>query len=157
MDDTIIVSNKNKLDLKHKNEHPKYEYYKFEVPKTGEKSKVQVSFYEIPPNKSNYPFHYHLRDEEVFYIIKGKGLLKTFDSEIIVQEGDVIVCPPSPQGAHMLTNIMSDENLVYIEFDVTHIPEIVKYPNSEKTGVFEEKGIKAFYKAGTEVDYYTGE
>ncbi|HHV28054.1 cupin domain-containing protein [Acetivibrio mesophilus] len=157
MENEIVVTNKDKLDVQHKNEHPSYEYRKFEVPKTSEKSKFQIAFYEIPPNKSNYPFHYHLRDEEAFYIIKGKGLLKTCDSEILVQEGDVIVCPPTPQGVHMLTNIMSDENLVYIEFDITHYPEIIKYPNSDKIGIFEEEGKKAFYKSKSTVEYYTDE
>ena len=36
-----------------------------------------VSIYEVPPGKSAVPYHYHLRNEEVFFILSGTGLLKS--------------------------------------------------------------------------------
>lgn len=51
--------------------HP-YEYNKYQVVKPNKESQISVSIYEIPPQKSNYPYHYHLKSEEVFYIISGR-------------------------------------------------------------------------------------
>jgi uncharacterized cupin superfamily protein len=69
--------------------HKQYEYNKFEVTDSRDKYEVAspnegnqtvAAFYTLPPGKSNYPFHYHTANEEVFYIISGTGVLKTFDT-----------------------------------------------------------------------------
>jgi len=62
---------------KHKNEHDDYEYYKRDLVPKGFAEQCAVSIYEIPPGKSAYPYHYHMKNEECFYIISGEGILKT--------------------------------------------------------------------------------
>ena len=64
------------LPAKHKAEHEGYEYLRRDFVRRGETSGTQVSIYEIPPQKSAYPYHYHLKDEETFFILSGEGLLK---------------------------------------------------------------------------------
>lgn len=73
----IQITNKNSIEPKHKSEHETYEYYKYEVTPRSKDAQCYVAFYEIPPQKANYPYHYHLNSEEVFYIISGKGILET--------------------------------------------------------------------------------
>ena len=76
----ITVTRMDRIIPKHRNECEPYEYYKHEVTDARDKYEVRspsegnqtvVAFYTLPPGKSNYPFHYHTTNEEVFYIISG--------------------------------------------------------------------------------------
>ena len=60
------------MESKHKNEHDPYVYtQRVFVPKR-EGGQCAVSVYTIEPGKSAYPYHYHTKNEEVFYILRGK-------------------------------------------------------------------------------------
>ena len=89
--------------------------------------KLFVTFYTLMPGKTNYPYHHHSSMEEVYYIISGIGTLKTPSGDKKVVEGDVIVFPANPNGAHQLTNT-SDEPLVYIDIDTASASEVVFFP-----------------------------
>lgn len=140
----------------HKCEHEGYEYYRRKfVPFGGAKNTV-VSVYEIPPQKSAYPYHYHHKNEETFYILTGEGILKTPGGERKVTAGDLLFFPTGPEGAHKLTNCSETENLVYIDFDVVHDIDIAVYPDSEKIGVW-GMGINKIFPRSGDVGYYAGE
>ena len=162
----IIITNKDEITPKHQNEHEPYEYHKFEVTDSREKYEVAspnegnqtvVAFYEIPPGKSNYPFHYHTTNEEVFYIISGAGVLETFDEKRPVKAGDIIVCPVGKNGAHKLTNTSETENLVYLDVDTNNTPDIAYYPHSNKLGIRAAGGIHDNYIIDNTAGYYEGE
>ena len=74
-----------------------------------------------------------------------------------IKAGDIIVCPPGEDGAHRIYNSSSEDILNYIDFDTSNSPDLIKYPNSNKTGIIIHNQSSAFYKDGTEVDYYDGE
>jgi len=162
----IIITNKNKITPKHQNEHEKYEYYKYEV--TDSRHKYEVSgpnegnqtvaaFYELPPGKSGYPFHYHTTNEEVFYIISGVGILETFDEKYKISAGDIIVCPVGKNGAHKITNASETENLVYLDVDTNNTPDIAYYPDSNKLGIRAAGGIRDNFNLDDAIDYYENE
>jgi len=90
--------------------------------------KLFVTFYTLMPGKTNYPYHYHSGMEEVYYIVNGTGTLKTPTGDKAVVEGDIIVFPANPNGAHQLTNTSSDP-LIYIDIDSNASPEVVFYPD----------------------------
>ena len=150
----IRITRKEEIDFIHKDEHPLYEYYKYKIPKVFHGSKLDIAFYEIPPKKSGYPYHYHLKNEEVFYIISGTGKLRSGKIEREISSGDVIVCPPGEDGAHMITNISTTESLVYFEVDLSYDPDVIKYPDMNKVGIISENGDKMFFKENMGVDYY---
>ena len=146
----------SELQQIHKSEHEDYEYYKREfVPKVSSNQCV-VSVYEIPPGKSAYPYHYHTKNEEVFYIVKGSGILKTPLGERLVSAGELLFFPTNENGAHKLTNHSTTEVLVYLDFDTLNDIDVAFYPDSKKIGVF-GKGINQIYKTSDQVDYYDGE
>ncbi len=153
----IIFSNKESITPEHQNEHQPYEYYKRIIAGADTGNQCNVSIYDIPPGKSNYPYHYHTANEEIFYIISGKGLLKTPEGEKLVSPGDVVICPASDKGAHKLTNTSETETLTYLDVDTNRFPEVVFYPDSSKLGIKEKPGTHRFYLQDTEVDYYVGE
>lgn len=139
----------------HKNEHEGYEYYKRElVPKGAHQCAISV--YEIPPGKSAYPYHYHTKNEEAFYILKGRGLLKTKSGEREVTAGDFLFFPANEEGAHKLTNISETEPLVYLDFDTHNDIDVAFYPDSGKIGIW-GMGINRLYRTDQNVDYYDGE
>lgn len=153
--DKIIYTNVKDVPQSHKNDHEGYEYYRRElIPKN--QGQCNIAIYEIPPNKSAYPYHYHMKNEESFYIISGKGLLRTPDGERIVSAGDFMFFPPNENGAHKLTNVSDNENLVYIDFDTANDLEVAFYPNSDKIGIW-GMNINKLFKLDQSVDYYEGE
>lgn len=117
--------------------------------------KLSVNFYKLQPETSNYPYHQHTGNEEVFYIISGTATLKTPKGDIEVSEGDVIVMPPNESGAHMLTN-NSNEPLFYLDVHTVASPEVVIYPNTGKVRIITGDMQKSF-KIESEVNYLDGE
>ena len=162
----IIITNMDKITLKHQNEHKLYEYYKhsvtddkykYEISSPVEGNKTVVAFYTLPPGKSNYPFHYHTTNEEVFYIISGSGILETFEETYKISTGDIIVCPAGKNGAHKITNSSETENLVYLDVDTNNTPDIVYYPHSDKIGIRAAGEIRDNYNINNKINYYDNE
>lgn len=156
MDNIIHIKAEDSILKQHKNEHGGFEYYKKEiVPRNANRQSV-VSVYEIPPQKSAYPYHYHCKNEETYYIISGEGILKTIDGNKKVSKGDFIYFPANSNGAHKLTNSSTTENLVYIDFDTNNDLEVSIYPDSNKIGIW-GKDINQIHKITNKSDYYEGE
>lgn len=146
----------DELKVKHKMEHDDYEYYRRDFVPMGYANKTKVSIYEIPPLKSAYPYHFHHKNEETFYIISGEGILKTPSGEMKVASGDLLFFPSDSSGAHKLTNASSTEKLVYVDFDVVYDLDVAVYPDSNKIGIW-GKGINKVYYLDDNKDYYDGE
>lgn len=154
--DEIIKARTNDIPVKHKSEHDGFEYFKREIVSRGSASQCTISVYEIPPGKSAYPYHYHTRNEEVFYIISGFGNLKTPSGNKEISAGDFLFFPPNEKGAHKLTNISDTEMLVYIDFDTKNEIDVAFYPDSGKIGIW-GKNINQVYKVNKQTEYYDGE
>ncbi|MDR0324908.1 MAG: cupin domain-containing protein [Oscillospiraceae bacterium] len=162
----LILTSIGELNPKHQSGHEQYEYSKYEVTDSRDKYEVAspnegnqtvVAFYTIPPGKSNYPFHYHTTNEEVFYFISGNGILETNDEKRPVKAGDIAVCPAGESGAHKITNTSDTENLVYLDVDTNHTPDIAYYPHSNKVGIRAAGGVRDNYSLNSKVDYYDNE
>ena len=70
--------------------------------------------------------------------------------------GELIFFPAGEEGAHKLTNASETENLVYLDFDVTHELDAAVYPDSDKIGIW-GMGINQIFPKSADVDYYHGE
>lgn len=152
----IMITKKDTLPCTHKNEHPDYDYRRYMAVKPNDGQQCCVSLYEIPPGKSNYPYHHHEDNEEVFYIMSGAGVLKTHEGDRAVSAGDIIFCPATEKGAHKLTNTSQTETLVYIDFDTQNSPNVTFYPDSNKIGIY-GAGFSKVFRDSDDVDYYEGE
>jgi uncharacterized cupin superfamily protein len=110
-------------------------------------TKCRVSFVEVEPGNQAFSYHYHEMNEEVFYIISGTGIVRTFKGEITVNAGDMITFPTGEEGSHVIRNGSDKEKLVYIDFDAISVPEIVHLPETNKimvvgpysTGTYDKK------------------
>lgn len=144
------------IQPKHKSEHTQYEYFRRSLVPKDITKQCAVSVYEIPPGKSSYPYHYHTKNEETYYIISGKGTVKTPEGNMEVSSGDFVFFPANERGAHKLTNSSETEMLMYIDFDTYNDIDVTFYPDSGKIGVW-GKNINKLFKTEHEVEYYDGE
>lgn len=154
--DKIVITKADKEGAKHQNAHPGYEYFKKPIFSGSEGNKCNVAVYTLPPRKAAYPYHYHYQSEEVFFIVSGEGSLRTPDGERPVAAGDILAFPSGEKGAHKLTNTSETDDLVYIDFDTYHSPEISFMPDSGKRNIYGE-GFRQIVPEDTNIDYYDGE
>ena len=154
--ESILITSLNRLPAAHKQEHEPYEYFKH-LAMGGGGNGCSAAFYEIPPKKSNYPYHYHTNTTEIFYIISGCGTLKTPEGDKPVQAGDLVICPPYEKGAHKITNASETEMLTYLDVDTASDSDIAFYPDSGKVGVLAQGHYAAWFKKTDEAAYYEGE
>lgn len=116
---------------------------------------------ELPPGKSQCPFHSHHHEEEMFLILDGEGELRFGDQRYPLRRHDVIACPTGGAAvAHQITNTGSTP-LRYLALSTQSTVEVCEYPDSRKVGVFcaEETGagLRKMFHAETTVDYYDRE
>ncbi|MEK6234677.1 MAG: cupin domain-containing protein [Planctomycetales bacterium] len=64
----------------------------------------------LPPGKSTEP-HYHPRTEEIYYVLRGRGLMRIGSESREVGPGDAVAIPPGAR--HQITN-PGDEPLVFL-------------------------------------------
>lgn len=137
MNNKIIVSSLNSINPKYKNEHG-YEFKKYEATQRKDFSQAYICFYEIMPEKSAYPKHYHSYNTECFYIINGEGIIEIIDSKIKIKGGDINVFPCGEKGLHKLINTSRTDKLLYIDFDTANSSDIIHYVDSNKIGIWEK-------------------
>jgi mannose-6-phosphate isomerase-like protein (cupin superfamily) len=68
--------------------------------------------YVIVPPGTTIGIHTHRNNEELYFIVKGKGKMYLQDDERPVKEGDVIVNPVG--GKHGLTNDSENDMMIFI-------------------------------------------
>jgi uncharacterized cupin superfamily protein len=124
--------------------------------------KLGYSFFSVPPGKAAFPYHSHSGNEEMIYIIGGRGVLRFGKEELAVLSGTVIACPPGSEYPHQLINT-GDEELRYLAVSTMKFPDICEYPDSNKVGAYataavgQQVGLRALYVQDTNVGYYEGE
>lgn len=122
------------------------------------------SVVRLAPGKRAWPYHAHYVIEEMFFILKGNGTLRHADKEYPVKEGDFICSPPGPDKPHQIIN-SSDEELMYLAVSTQDRADVVRYPDSEKIGVWcgdaadpgARDNVLAFFKETSASDYWDGE
>lgn len=88
----------------------------------------------LPPGAVGCPFHWHLREDEVFYVLKGRGVLRYGEIVREIGPGDCVSCPAGTQVAHQIANPFDDE-LVYLAIGPYDPHEVCGYPDNGKVMV----------------------
>jgi uncharacterized cupin superfamily protein len=125
------------------------------APKIGAK-KLGYNLTAVPPGKRAYPFHNHRSNEEMFYILEGRGEVRIGADTFPIRAGDFIACPPGgPELAHQIVNTGTGE-LKYLAVSTMQYPEVCEYPDSGKIGVLADS-IRYVNRADSQVGYWEGE
>jgi uncharacterized cupin superfamily protein len=120
----------------------------------------------VPPGKRAFPRHSHRVNEEMFFVIEGEGELTVGDERHALIVGDVVACPPGgPETAHQIRNTSTTTELKYLAVSTRLSPEVVDYPDSNKTGVYGEFAgpdgkpqlTRFLTRTGASLDYWEGE
>ena len=110
----------------------------------------------IAPGKAACPFHSHRGQEEMFFILSGRGTLRYGAEKRPIRAGDVICCPTGgPETAHQIVND-STEELRMLSVSTKVYPDFCEYPDSGKIMAF-GPGYRHMTPAGAAVDYWTDE
>ncbi len=117
------------------------------------------SYDVVPPGKTSCPFHSHLAEEEMFFIIRGTGTLRYGSERRKIRAGDVICCPTGGAAtAHQIIND-SQEDLAYLSISTMMPAEVCEYPDSKKVGAFGDMKprFRHMTEASAAVDYWKDE
>ena len=106
----------------------------------------------LKPGRTTCPFHYHLREDEAFFVLSGRGVLRYGDELREIRAGDCISCPAGTQIAHQIAN-PHQEDLVYLAIGAFDPHEVCVYPDSGKVLV---RGVKQLGQV-TPMEYFDAE
>ena len=91
-----------------------------------------VNYLIVPPGRSPVPFHTHRREDEVFFVLSGRGVLRYGDEPLReLRAGDCVSCPRDTGEAHQLANPF-DEDFVYLAIGRHDPDEVATYPDTGK-------------------------
>ncbi|MFT8316017.1 MAG: cupin domain-containing protein [Clostridium sp.] len=90
--------------------------------------KIYVNIDYVKPGAESVKYHSHSKQEEFFFIISGKGMLRIDGEEILIKTGDVISKPAGKDSAHQFIN-NSSEILKILDVGTREKDDIVTYPD----------------------------
>jgi uncharacterized cupin superfamily protein len=116
-----------------------------------------ASVYEIPPGRSNCPYHYEYGEEEWLVVLAGRPTLRTPEGSERLEPFDVAFFPMGPAGAHQVLN-ETDEPVRVLMWSTVVTPTATAYPDSDKVAVWTgDKGEDLIARRSSGVDYFDGE
>ena len=107
----------------------------------------------IAPGQVSSPLHWHLAEEELFYVVDGGVTLLGPRGEVELVRGDFVSFPTRASGAHKLVN-RTDAPCTLLMVANTDERDVCFYPDSEKLLV-EKTGQMVRYSST--LDYFDGE
>lgn len=114
--------------------------------------RLGVNQTRVPPGRVAVPFHAHQREDEVFFVLSGRGVLRYGETLREIRAGDCISCPARSGVAHQIANPF-DEDLVYLSIGLNDPDEVCTYPDSGKVLVRSLRLIGRFERT----EYMDGE
>jgi uncharacterized cupin superfamily protein len=89
----------------------------------------------ISPGKRAFPFHNHRVNEEMFFVLAGRGEIRIGLDRHPVRAGDFIAClAGGPETAHQIVNT-GDEELRFLAVSTMRSPEVAEYPDTGRFGL----------------------
>lgn len=123
----------------------------FYLGKAGGGEKLYANIDRVVPGGSSCKFHSHSKQEEFFYILRGKGTLRVGEESREVKAGDFF-CKPAGKGlAHQFTNTSNDV-LEILDVGSVQPGDEVFYPDE---GVTYIKDQKKFLRDGEELSNWS--
>jgi uncharacterized cupin superfamily protein len=104
----------------------------------------------LPPGKTNWPYHAHAAQWEMYIVLSGRGQLRTSEGKSDIGPGDCFIHPPGEP--HQIHNTGTEDLVYYVIADNPQC-DTGNYPD---TGKWFAKPQRKCFEI-TEVDYYKGE
>ncbi len=110
--------------------NPRSEIHGFMLSRMVGLKRVGLNWIRIPPGKESFIYHVHHTEEELMYVLSGRGVAEIGDEEIEIGPGDFLGFPPRTL-AHHLRNTGS-EDLVYLAGGESVDVEVGDFPREGK-------------------------
>jgi uncharacterized cupin superfamily protein len=115
-----------------------------------------ISF--VAPGSRSYPYHFHHGEEEAFYVLEGRGLLRQGDAggeeELIeLGPGDVIAFPAGTGIAHQFIND-GDVPFTYLAISNIVRADVAEFPDSDKVLI---RSTRLIARRSPQLGYFDGE
>ena len=124
--------------------------------------RLGASVYEIDPGQAPFPLHYHLDNEELLVVLRGRPSLRSPEEERELSEGEVVAFCVGPDGAHQIVN-RTEEPVRVLFVSEMNAPEIVVRPESGKISAFgrppgsDAEGMHKVFFERDEAEFWDGE
>ena len=102
--------------------------------------RLGVNQTRLPPGRAACPFHTHQLEDEVFFVVSGRGILRYGDSIREIGPGDCISCPAATGIAHQIANPFA-EDLIYLAIGNHEPNEVCTYPDNGKIFIRSQQTI----------------
>jgi len=140
--------------------HPGFNCDRARIGRQAGCERLGASVFAVPSGQAAYPYHFHLGEEELVFVLAGRPSMRTPAGWREVAEGEVIAFPVGESGAHQLVN-RTEAEVRLLAISTGGAPDIVVYPESDKVGAFERLpeggGLYALFRRADAVGYWDGE
>jgi uncharacterized cupin superfamily protein len=123
-------------------------------------AQLGASLWELPPGQAAYPYHWHVAQEELLFVLAGRPTLRTPEGERGLDPGEVVAFPVGESGAHQMIN-RTEEAVRFLVVSPVGGAEVCVYPDSAKLGAYGEDprggNLRELFRLGDAVDYWEGE
>jgi uncharacterized cupin superfamily protein len=156
------MPNVHRPDFDEHGEHEGFRYRGERVAFKAGSERLGASVFELPPGEATFPYHYHLANEELLIVLRGRPHLRTPDGWRQLEDGEIVTFPLGERGAHQLVN-RTDEPVRFVMISEMRSPEISVYPDSGKVGAREHapgsgrEGLRLNFRMDDHRDYWDGE
>lgn len=96
--------------------------------------RLGANLVRVPQGRTTCPFHAHAREDEVFFLLSGRGFLRYGEALHPLKAGDCVSCPAGTGIAHQIFNPYP-EDLVYFAVGPNDPHEVCTYPDTGKVWV----------------------
>jgi len=112
----------------------------------------------VQPGARSCPYHFHHTEEEVFYVLEGRGQLRQGDGKgedelIDLGPGDVLAFPAGTGIAHQFINPGSVP-FVYLAMSNRIRSDVAEYPDSDKINI---RATRTILRRSPTLDYFDRE
>lgn len=141
-------------------EHGGFGHTRARIGRQAGSLQLGASIFELPPGKAAYPYHWHMADEELLFVLAGRPTLRSPEGTRQLEQGEVLSFRRGEEGAHQLLN-RSEHPVRFLTVSTEAETDLVIYPDSDKIGAYgrgpKGGGLLALFRRGDAVDYFEGE
>jgi uncharacterized cupin superfamily protein len=142
-------------------DRPGFEGRRARIGRQAGSERLGASVWEVQAGQAAYPYHFHLVEEELLFVLSGRPSLRTPDGWRELKPGEAVAFLVGEGGAHQIVN-RTDEPVRILVVSQSGVPEVCIYPDSDKIGVFDDRardssGLRELHRRSEAVDYYEGE
>src|SRR4051795_6783129 len=120
-------------------DHPGFNCRRARIGRQAGAERLGAIVWGVPPGEAAYPYHFHLAEEELLFVLSGRPSLRGPGGSRDLEPGEAVSFPVGEEGAHQIVN-RTGERVRLLVVSPNGMPDICVYPDSGKVGAYERRG-----------------